>query len=52
MISGSLEGSNFDVVQGLAGMIEASRAYQMNATMLQLQDQLTGQAVTVLGRVA
>ncbi len=52
LISGSLEGSNFDIMQGLATMIEASREYQMNATLLQLQDQLTGQAVTTLGRVA
>ena len=51
-ITGSLEGSTFDVMQGLATMIEASRAYQFNATMIQLQDQLTGQAVSTLGRVA
>jgi len=48
----SLEGSNFDVVEGLAGMIEATRAYQMNATLIQLQDQLTGQTVSTLGRLA
>lgn len=48
----SLEGSNFDVMSGLAGMIEAARAYQMNATMLQLQDQATGQAVGTVGRLA
>lgn len=48
----SLEGSNFNVMQGLATMIEASRAYQMNATMIQLQDQLTAQAVGTLGRMA
>jgi len=52
LVWGSLEGSNFDIMQGLATMIEASRMYQMNATMLQLQDQLTGQAVSTLGRVA
>lgn len=50
--TGSLEGSNFDVMRGLALMIEASRAYQMNATLIQMQDQLTQQAVTTLGRVA
>jgi flagellar basal body rod protein FlgG len=33
-------------------MIEASRAFQMNATLLQLQDAATGQAVSMLGRVA
>jgi flagellar basal-body rod protein FlgG len=51
-VPGSLEGSNFNVMQGLAAMIGASRAYQMNATMIQLQDQITGQAVSTLGRVA
>ena len=52
IVSASREGSTFDAVEGLASMIEVSRAYQMNATMLQLQDQLTGQAVTTLGRMA
>lgn len=50
-VPGSLESSNFNVMQGLATMIEASRAYQMNATMIQMQDQLTAQAVGTLGRV-
>jgi len=50
--SKSLERSNFNVMQGLASMIEASRAYQMNATLIQMQDQMTGQAVGTLGRVA
>ena len=48
----SLEGSTFDVMQGLAEMIEATRAFQFNAKMIQLQDQLTGQAVTTVGRIA
>jgi len=48
----SVEGANFDMMQGLASMIEASRAYQLNATMIQLQDQATGQAVETVGRVA
>jgi flagellar basal body rod protein FlgG len=52
IVSGSLEGSNFDVMRGLAAMIATSRAYQMNATLLDLQDRLTGQAVSTLGRVA
>jgi flagellar basal body rod protein FlgG len=47
----SLEGSNFEVTSGLAGMIEASRAYQMNATLLQMQDQVTGEAVSSVGRL-
>ena len=52
LVPESREGSNFDVMQGLAAMIEASRAYQMNATMIQLSDQMTGQAVSRVGRVA
>ncbi len=48
----SREESNFDIMNGLATMIEATRAYQLNATMLKLQDDLTGQAVTRVGRLA
>ncbi len=50
--SGAIEGSNFSAIKGLSAMIEATRAYQLNATMIQLQDQVTGQAVTTVGRVA
>ncbi len=46
----SREESNFNVMKGLVDMIEASRAYQMNATMIRLQDQLTGRVVTTVGR--
>ncbi len=45
------EQSNFDVMQGLASVIEATRAYRLNATMVQLQDQMTGQAVQTVGRM-
>lgn len=45
------EHSNFDVMKGLASVIEASRAYRLNATLLQMQDQLTGQAVQTVGRI-
>ncbi|MBI4716761.1 MAG: flagellar hook-basal body protein [Planctomycetes bacterium] len=51
LIPEAREESNYDVMTGLATMIEASRAYQMNATMIQLQDQATGEAVTRVGRV-
>ncbi|HNQ24465.1 MAG TPA: flagellar hook basal-body protein [Phycisphaerae bacterium] len=47
----ALEGSNFDVMAGLAQMIEASRAYQFNATMVQFQDNLTGLAISRVGRL-
>lgn len=52
LMPGTLEGSTYDVISGLTAMIEASRSYQMNATLLQLQDQLTGTLVTTVGRVA
>jgi flagellar basal body rod protein FlgG len=52
LVPESRELSTYDPVQGLASMIEASRSYQMNATLLQMQDDLIGQAVTTLGRVA
>lgn len=51
-VSGARERSTFDAMSGLASMIEAARAYQFNATLIQLQDQATGLAVGTLGRVA
>jgi flagellar basal-body rod protein FlgG len=50
--AGSLENSNFDVMRGLASMIEVTRAYQLNATMIQLQDEVTSRAVSTVGRLA
>jgi flagellar basal body rod protein FlgG len=52
LVPESRETSNFGVLEGLVPMIEIARAYQLNATMLQLQDQLVGQAVSTVGRVA
>lgn len=46
------EGSSFDVMQGLASMIETTRAFQLNATMIRIQDELTGQAISRVGRPA
>ena len=48
----SREESTYDVMNGLTAMIEASRAYQMNATLLQLQDQVTGTLISSVGRIA
>lgn len=50
-VAGALEKSNYDMMKGLTSMIEASRAYQLNATMIQLQDRVTGE-VTAIGRLA
>ncbi len=47
----SVERSTFDIVHGLASMIEATRAFELNAKMIQIQDQLTGQAASTLGRL-
>lgn len=52
LVPESRELSTYDPIRGLACMIEASRAYQTNATILQMQDDLTGRAVSSLGRVA
>lgn len=49
--SESIEASTFDSISGLAQMIEASRAYQMNATMIRIQDDLIGSVVNTVGRV-
>ena len=46
----STERSNVDIMHELVTMIEAARAYQLNATMIQLQDDLTGRAVQTVGR--
>ena len=49
-IPGALEGSTMDPVNGLVDMIEASRAFQMNANMLSLQDTTLGRAVNEIAR--
>lgn len=45
------EGSNVDPAQTLVEMIAASRAYEMNARMISLQDETLGRAVTEVGRI-
>lgn len=44
---GAREESNFEIMSGLAGMIEATRAYELNATMIKLQDEMTGRVLAV-----
>ena len=48
---GYLEQSTASPIDGMAQMIEISRAYQLNANLISLQDQTTGQAVNTVGRV-
>lgn len=50
--SGYVERSTVDPVHGLAGMIEVSRAYQLNANLISLQDQTIGLAVSTVGRIS
>lgn len=47
ILSGTREESNVEPVAGLASMIEATRAYQLNATLIQMQDELTGRVMAV-----
>lgn len=49
---GVTETSNVSPVEGLASMIEVSRAYEFNARMLTLQDQSLGRAVNDIARLA
>lgn len=49
---GCLEGSTVSPVNELVGMINTQRLFEANMTMLQLQDQALGQAVTRLGRIS
>ncbi len=52
IVGKSREHSTFDMMRGLASMIQATRAYEMNARLLQLQDEMTNQALQRVGRVA
>jgi len=47
----TVEGSGVDPVSGLASMIEVSRAYQLNAQMISLQDDTLGQLISRVGRI-
>ncbi len=51
-VPGAREKSNFNIIQGLASMIEATRTYQLNATMIRLQDKVTGFTVSRVASVA
>ncbi|HOB75280.1 MAG TPA: flagellar basal-body rod protein FlgF [Phycisphaerae bacterium] len=49
--SGAIEGSNVDPTRTMVSMIEVTRAYQMNATLVGLADQTLGRAVNDIARV-
>lgn len=46
--SGHIEGSSVQPVKELASMIEASRAYQLNAQMVSLQDETAGRLINAV----
>lgn len=48
--SGFVENSAVEPVRELVNMLEASRAYQINASMLSVQDQTVGRLISVLAR--
>lgn len=48
---GFYEGSTVNPVDALTGMIEVSRAYELNARMIQMQDTVNGDAVNRVGRI-
>lgn len=49
---GYVESSAVDPIMGLNAVINASKAVQANATMMQYHDNILGQAINTLGRVA
>ena len=51
LVSKYVERSTSDPMKGLAAMIEVSRAYELNANFISLQDHTIGQAVSTVGRI-
>jgi flagellar basal-body rod protein FlgG len=49
---GFLEASNVDLTRAVTDMMAASRSYEANQRMLQIQDDLLGKAVNEVGRLA
>lgn len=49
VISGHVENSGVEPVRELTAMLEAARAYQLNAQMLTVQDQTVGQLIRFAG---
>jgi flagellar basal-body rod protein FlgF len=49
---GHYEGSSVEPTTEMVNMIEAARLYQLNATLISLQDGMAGRAVNDVGRVA
>lgn len=52
VIAGHVESSGVEPVRELAAMLEATRAYQLNAQMLSLQDQTAGRLISTVAGAA
>lgn len=50
IVPGTLEGASIEPVTGLVDLIEASRAFQMNANLVSLQETMIGRAVNEIAR--
>lgn len=50
--SGALESSTVDPASAMVAMIEASRAYEMNATMVRMQDSMLDKAANSIAKLA
>jgi flagellar basal body rod protein FlgG len=51
MWQGYLESSTVEPVLEMAGLVQISRAIEANATLMQAQDLLVGQAINTFGKV-
>jgi len=52
VLAGAVEASTVDPTTTMVGMIEAARAYQMNATMISMQDTMLGRAANDIAKLA
>lgn len=52
VVSGAVERSTVEPMSTMVAMIEASRAYQLNATMISLQDGMLGRAANDIARLS
>lgn len=50
--SGAVEASTVDPTKAMVAMIEASRAYQLNSTMITMQDTMLGRAANDIAKLA
>jgi flagellar basal-body rod protein FlgF len=51
VVEGAVEASTVDPTSAMVNMIEASRAYQLNATMISMQDTMLGRAANDIAKL-